>query len=369
MPALSAPSPRWPLARLTTRKLGRARVLLARRPALAAELEALRRAAAAALSAALGGEMQLGARMADAPLQPARALGHSALLCIVSLVGPGAEAILELEPRLAATLAVLRTGGTAPDVPVLAVTRFERALLAELLLGILAALREVGAAEARWRPHLVEVGTPRSEAERRLGSGRSLLIELPLQSAALRGRAVLHVPELALRAVALGVPEHRAPPALEVQARIDFSPRIRCGALWGHALAGLAGAAVALPGIRLVDGALHGPLSLVRSGVCLSGTLGPDGFRHSAAELHPTSQEVTHVDPALSELPVEVEVELTRVPLSLAELGALQPGAILPLRVGPGDPVFLRAGDRRIGRAELVEVEGEVAARVLELLR
>ena len=54
--------------------------------------------------------------------------------------------------------------------------------------------------------------------------------------------------------------------------------------------------------------------------------------------------------------------------LSLAELAALQPGTVLPLRVSAGDPVFLRAGDRRIGRAELVEVEGQVAARVLELL-
>jgi type III secretion protein Q len=67
-------------------------------------------------------------------------------------------------------------------------------------------------------------------------------------------------------------------------------------------------------------------------------------------------------------LPVELEVELARVPLALAELSALQPGAILPLRVSAGDPVFLRAGDRRIARAELVEVEGEVAARVRELL-
>ena len=49
------------------------------------------------------------------------------------------------------------------------------------------------------------------------------------------------------------------------------------------------------------------------------------GLRHDAVEVHPSSQEVTHVDPALSELPVELEVELARLPLSLAELGALQP--------------------------------------------
>ena len=58
----------------------------------------------------------------------------------------------------------------------------------------------------------------------------------------------------------------------------------------------------------------------------------------------------------------------THAALSLAELGALQPGSVLPLRVSPGDPVFLRAGDRRVARAELVEIEGEVAARVLGLI-
>jgi flagellar motor switch/type III secretory pathway protein FliN len=185
----------------------------------------------------------------------------------------------------------------------------------------------------------------------------------------LRGRVVLHLPELALRAVALGIPEHRPGPGpVAGTVRIAFSPRVCCGAVWGADLAAVAGAAVVLPGASLVGAELRGPLSLVRPGARLEGALGADGFRHARAELRPASQEVTHVDPALSELPVELEVELARVSLSLAELGALQPGAIVPLRVSTGDPVFLRAGDRRVGRAELVEVEGEVAARVLELL-
>ena len=369
MHARSASSNRLAPLLLPTRKVSRARVLLGRKPALAAELDELRRAAAGALSATLSTEIQLTARMADTPTLPSRALGHSPVLCAVALEGPGAEAFLEVDPRIAATLAALRTGGTGPHVPVLAATRFECALLGELVLGVLAALREVGTAETRWRPRLLEMGTPRAEAERRLGAVPSLLIELAIEGAAVRGRAVLHVPELALRGVALSVPDHRhAPGPVASRVRIGFSPRIRCGAVWGHALAGLAGAAVVLPGARLVDGLLQGSLVLVRPGVALRGTLGPDGFRHQAVEMHPPSQEVTHVDPALSELPVELEVELARVPLSLAELGALQPGAVLPLRVSAGDPVFLRAGDRRIGRAELVEVEGEVAARVLELL-
>ena len=329
----------------------------------------LRAAAADALAGALGTEIRLSARMADTPVVPGRALGHAALFCALALVGPGADSILELDPRLAATLASMRTGGAAPDVPVLAATRFERVLLAELLLGVLAALRELRTAEVRWRPRLIEMGMTRIEAERRLGSGPTLLVELGLDGAAVRGRAVLHVPELALRAVALGVPAHRGPPdPVTAAARIGFSPRVRCGAVWVHELANLRGAAVVLPGARLVGGALHGPLTLARPGVSLHGTLGTEGFRHASAERRSPSQEVTQVDPTLSELPVELEVELARVPLSLAELAALQPGAIVPLRVSAGDPVLLRAGDRRIGRAELVEVEGEVAARVLELL-
>ena len=369
MRASSVQNTRLPPARLTTRKVARARLDLARRPGLVDELESLRRAAAGALTAVLGSDVDLTARLTDAPLCPVRALGHAALFCLVSLGGPGSEAVLELDPRLAATLAELRTGGKGPDVPVLAATRFERALLGELLLSVLEGLRNGGMAESRWLPRLLGVGLPRIDAERRLGTGPSLALELVLSSAMLRGRAVLHLPELALRAVALGLPEHRPGPGPVIAAvRIAFSPRVRCGAVWGTDLAGLAGAALVLPGARIVGGALHGALSLVRPGARLEGTVGAEGFEHARADLRSASQEVTHVDPALSELPVELEVELARVSLSLAELGALRPGAIVPLRVSAGDPVFLRAGDRRVGRAELVEVEGEIAARVLELL-
>jgi type III secretion protein Q len=369
MRARLAQSTRLPAVRLTTRRVSRARVLLARRPALRGEVDALRHAASKAIAGSLSAEIRLTARMVDIPVQPSRALGHSAVLCAVSLDGPGSNAILELDPRLVATLAALRIGGTGPDVPVLAATRFERSLLAELLLGVLAALREVGTAEARWRPRLVEVGIARTEAERRLGGGPSLLVEIELEGSTVHGRVALHLPELAIRAVALGVPEHRgAPGPVLAEARLDFSPRIPCGAVWASEIARLAGAGVVLPGAHLAGGVLEGPLSLVRPGLTLTGMLLGAGFRHASAERRLPSQEATQVDPTLSELPVELAVELARLSLSLAEIGALQPGAILPLRVGAGDPVFLRAGDRRIARAELVEVEGEVAARVLELL-
>ena len=347
-------------------------MLLGSRPGLVAELNALRSAAARALADALEAGTELEVRAAELPFAPGRVLGHSALFCVLALTGPGSEAVLELDLRLAASLAAIRTGAPPPDAPVLAVTPFERALVGELLLSVLAALREVRVAESRWRPRLVQVGASRNEAGRRLGAGPSLLLELGLGPSSVRGRAVLHVPELSLRAVALQVPVTRSQFILgggPGSARIQFSPRVRCGALWPHELAILLrGAAVVLPGARLDEGQLHASVLLARPGVALAGTLSSAGFSHAHAELNLASQEVTHVDPALSELPVEVQVELAHLSVSLEELGALQPGAVLPLRVRSGDPVFLRAGDRRIARAELVEVEGEVAARILELV-
>src|SRR5262249_21302735 len=141
-----------------------------------------------------------------------RALGSTAVFSVFSLCGPGTAAVLELEPRLVAELAARRTGGLGPVVPVLTATRFERALLAELLLRTLAALREVNTAEERWRPRLLEVGAERAEAERRLGSGRCAVVEIGFAGCGLRGRGVLHVPELAFRAVALTVESSRTLP-------------------------------------------------------------------------------------------------------------------------------------------------------------
>ena len=67
-------------------------------------------------------------------------------------------------------------------------------------------------------------------------------------------------------------------------------------------------------------------------------------------------------------LPVEVEVELTRLRLSVSELATLRQGSLVPLHINSSEPVVLRVGDRAVARAELVEIEGEVGARILALL-
>ena len=77
----------------------------------------------------------------------------------------------------------------------------------------------------------------------------------------------------------------------------------------------------------------------------------------------PDTQDMT-----VTSLPVDVEIELTRLRLTLGELSSLKPGALLPLRISSSEPVYLRVGDRRVARAELVEIENEVGARILDLL-
>lgn len=77
----------------------------------------------------------------------------------------------------------------------------------------------------------------------------------------------------------------------------------------------------------------------------------------------PMSDDVSHAF-----LPVEVEVELTRFSLRIAQLATLRPGAVVPLRINDRDPVSLKIGGRTIARAELVDIEGEVGARILHLV-
>jgi hypothetical protein len=228
---------------------------------------------------------------ADAPtLQPREALCTARSSAPSRSRHPG-PSVSEFDLRVVAALAALRTGGAGPDVPVLAATRFERALLGELLLRVLAALREVGKPEARWRPRLVEVGTARVEAERRLGA-RTVGPH----------RACDRRPGRPRGARCTTSPSWRSGPSRWTWPSIAVSPgRSRqdphrllaprpCGAVWGHALAGLAAAAVVLPGARLVDGLLHGPVALVPARHRPSrdaGARGPPARHRRAAQVFP----------------------------------------------------------------------------------
>jgi flagellar motor switch protein FliM len=67
-------------------------------------------------------------------------------------------------------------------------------------------------------------------------------------------------------------------------------------------------------------------------------------------------------------LTLPLVVELSRKPMTLAQVGELQPGQVLELAQKSTDPVELVINGKSIGQGELVEVEGQMAVKVLSLL-
>lgn len=65
--------------------------------------------------------------------------------------------------------------------------------------------------------------------------------------------------------------------------------------------------------------------------------------------------------------PVTLTLELARFTLPLSELAALAPGEVVRVGRKIGEHVELRAGDRTIASGELVDVDGEIGVRVLEV--
>lgn len=71
----------------------------------------------------------------------------------------------------------------------------------------------------------------------------------------------------------------------------------------------------------------------------------------------------------LQDVAVAMVVELGRVSVSASDVMALRPGQVIELSRSPGDPVDLVVDGKRLGKGELVEIEGELGVRILELVR
>lgn len=62
-------------------------------------------------------------------------------------------------------------------------------------------------------------------------------------------------------------------------------------------------------------------------------------------------------------------VELGRASLSVIAIGQLKEGNIVELNRNPTDPVDLVIAGKRVGKGELVEIEGELGVRVLSIVK
>ena len=69
----------------------------------------------------------------------------------------------------------------------------------------------------------------------------------------------------------------------------------------------------------------------------------------------------------LNDIPLQIAVELARVPISAEEVVSLKVGQVIDLNKVPGEPVELSVNGKVVGRGELVEVEGHLGVRILSL--
>jgi flagellar motor switch protein FliM len=91
------------------------------------------------------------------------------------------------------------------------------------------------------------------------------------------------------------------------------------------------------------------------------GGLGPGAPAHDNDNLRET-------EGLLRDVPAPVVVELGRIKLNAQQVVKLRPGQILRLPRGPNDPVNLVVNDKLFARGELIEVDGELGVRLLQVV-
>jgi len=94
-------------------------------------------------------------------------------------------------------------------------------------------------------------------------------------------------------------------------------------------------------------------------------------INESSADRSDSSEEMSGLPvidgELLDQLPVTLEVRMGSVTLSAGELGGMDPGAILTLGES-ADAVQIMAGGQVVARGELVEVDGQLALRILQII-
>jgi flagellar motor switch protein FliM len=69
----------------------------------------------------------------------------------------------------------------------------------------------------------------------------------------------------------------------------------------------------------------------------------------------------------LNDIPLQIAVELARVPITAEEVVGLKVGQVVDLNRVPGEPIDLSVNGRIVARGELVEIDGNLGVRVLSL--
>lgn len=263
----------------------------------------------------------------------------------VELAALPGTALVEVEPLLVARLVDLLCAAGAPPPGAAALTPLEETALELLILAAIDGARQVPVIDERLAPRLARGAPP--DGTRPAGS--PLVVDLEVAAGPVRGRARLLLPPAAALAL--------RPPAVLEEPLASFP--LFASLRGGRAPLTAAELAALAPG----DVVLTDPPPDGRHRLVFPGGLTAVGPVAGGA----LTVERTEMDDRLAEIPVTLEVELARVPLTLADLARLEPGSTLPLCLDRRGLVTLRLGERALARGELVDVDGAVGVRILSM--
>jgi type III secretion protein Q len=346
--------------------------MVARRPALRQAAAQLLDSSAKAISEQLGSALTLKGELTPTWMNPFEGLSRFSVFAMFDLTAAGAVACLEVDAlTLGGVLARIAGSPQKLALP-LQLTRLEEAAFGWMVLLALDALRANTMLETLFAPRLMSVHTDRAEALGKLDCRkRHLSFHVRPELEGTRGIMRLIVPSLAVERACHHVEE-------SLQGPLDYAvgeARVAARVMVGRAPLSLAdvgslstGDVVVFDDLKLDAGSVTGAARLESRTFELTGFAAKNGFTFNHARTRAITEEMEMskdvADPAL---PVEVEIELTRLLLPIAELATLKPGAVLPLHINAAQPVMLRIGDRAVARAELVEVDGELGARIINM--
>jgi type III secretion protein Q len=333
--------------------------------------------ASAKISESLTAELKVPVRCAARLLEaPARAGGLPEGCCylVLALGTDGRRALVELESGIAATLVERLSGGASREFAPQALSSAESAALSYLALHGLRAARSVPAFETALAPRFLMLARDVSEAGEVLARERSwVAIELELDVGGTRGSGRLLLPAMTATRIARdacrGLPRRPLPKEI---GSASLGARLVAGSaeLSERELAQLGeGDAIVLNRLSRSGDGVKGRARLLFGDFHLCGRLDGRMFTlASVADAQPQEAFMHDSQTQVTALPIEIEVELARIKVPLAKLDQLQPGAVLDLDTALTEPVVLRVGDRAVARAELVDIEGELGARIIALL-
>jgi flagellar motor switch/type III secretory pathway protein FliN len=295
-------------------------------------------------------------RVAAGPELARRAAEPTAM--VMRLVGPGRRCALLIVPgRLAVDCAQRILSGQAPLWPApRAPSRAEQGVCA---LAAAVVLDQAGLADIA--VELVAQSAASSLAQ--LEEDRVVAVELAVSVAGATGTVRVICPE----AIALAAP---AAPARPLSTLAKAAPWLDSEWIAAAVVSGVGSlTARQIASLKARDVVVFGrPANPTRALIWMGRGAFPATLAADRVTIAGPYEVMSTLNDALvDDLSVLVRCQLGEVRMTLREALELAPGQVLALARPLGDSVVLVAGDRVLGRGELVDIDGELGVRVIDV--